>query len=172
QQIIAYESGVTDTVDPLGGAWAIEALTSEIEERARDYIQRIDEMGGMLKAIEDGFIQREIQESAYRYQREVEEGDRHIVGVNCFRTDEAEAIDTLRVDPEVEKEQRRSLSEVRARRDGTRVEGALSALERAARGKENLLPFILEAVRAYATVGEISDALRAVFGVHREFVVV
>ncbi len=168
QQIIGYESGVAETVDPLAGSYFIEALTGQIEEAAEDYISKIEGMGGMLRAIEAGYIKREIQEAAYRYQKEVEEKKRIVVGVNEFRMEEEAAIPVFRVDPMVEKAQRERLGRLRQERDGERVRGSLKHLEEAARGRENLLPPILEAVKAYTTLGEICDVLRSVFGEYRE----
>jgi methylmalonyl-CoA mutase N-terminal domain/subunit len=170
QQVIAYESGVADTVDPLAGSYAIEQLTNEIERRAMDYIEKIEAMGGMLRAIETGYVQREIQEAAYRYQRAVETGDQIVVGVNRFRIEEEKPIPILRIDPEIERRQIERVRAVRARRDQVRVEAALAALEEAARGTENLLPRILDCVEAYATLGEISNRLRRVWGEYREAV--
>jgi|YNPNPStandDraft_1061719.scaffolds.fasta_scaffold00774_16 methylmalonyl-CoA mutase N-terminal domain/subunit len=164
QQLIAYETGVADTVDPLAGSFYIENLTREIEERAMEYIRKIDDMGGSPAAIEQGFIQREIQDAAYRYQKDIESGDRVIVGVNRFQTDEAPLRGLLRVDPAVRDRQTERLKEIRAKRDAGRVQRQLASLREAARGKENLMPPILECVRAQATLGEICDVLREVFG--------
>lgn len=168
QQIIAYESGLADVVDPLGGAYVIEAWTDRIEEQAAGYIRRIEAMGGALAAIEAGFIQREIQESAYRTQREIEEGVQVVVGVNRFREGEAETPPVFRVDDEVQRAQVARLSAVKARRDQAAVQRSLEALKEAAKGRDNLMPSILAAVEAYATVGEIAGTLAAVFGEHRE----
>lgn len=168
QQIIANESGVADTVDPLAGSYAIEELTNEIESRASDYLEKIDAMGGMLRAIELGYIQREIQESAYRYQRAIETNDSVVVGVNRYRVDEDSRVSLLRVDPTVEQEQIDRVRAVRQRRDDIAAETTLRKLEDAARGTENLLPRILRCVEAYATVGEISHRLRRVWGEYRE----
>jgi len=170
QQVIANESGVADTVDPLAGSYAIEQLTDEIESRAAEYLKKIDEMGGMLRAIETGYVQREIQESAYRYQREIESGDAIVVGVNRFQVDEESSPSLLTVDPAVEQNQIGRLRELRQRRDNARAEAALTTLERAASGSDNLLPHILTAVESYATVGEISHRLRRVWGEYRESV--
>ncbi|MBI2873842.1 MAG: methylmalonyl-CoA mutase, partial [Firmicutes bacterium] len=165
QQIIAYESGIGDTVDPLGGSYYIEDLTSRLEAEAQDYLDRIGEMGGAVQAIEQGFIQQEIQDSAYRYQREIEDGDRVVVGVNKFSTaGEETPSGLLRVDPEVETHQCARLAAVRRDRDQGRVERCLADLRRAAAGTDNLMPFLLEAVKAYASLGEISDVLRETFG--------
>ncbi|HUB06359.1 MAG TPA: methylmalonyl-CoA mutase family protein [Myxococcales bacterium] len=171
QQVIAYESGVADVVDPLGGAYAIERLTDEVEAKAEAYLKRIDEMGGMVRAIAAGFPQREIQEAAYQAQRQVEDGQQVVVGVNKFVEKGGAAPALLKVDPALEERQVARVKAFRAARDGAAAGRALAAVEAAARGKENLVPRILEAVQARATLGEISDALRAVFGEHREEVV-
>ncbi|HEY8477528.1 MAG TPA: methylmalonyl-CoA mutase family protein [Chloroflexota bacterium] len=171
QQIIAEESGVTNTVDPLGGSYFVEALTNEMERGVYEYLERIDALGGVIPAIEQGYFQREIAESAYRYQREVEDGARRIVGVNSAQG-EPEGIPVLRVDPESERRHLTRLARVRAERDSVAVGEALAALRRAAEGAENLMPYLLAAVRAYATLGEITDVLRGVFGEHKERVVV
>lgn len=168
QQIIAYESGVADVADPLGGSYYVESLTSEIEKRALEYLDRIEAMGGALRAIETGYMQKEIHQSAYQYQRRVESGEEAIVGVNVFATEEESPIPLLYIDPEVEREQVRRLAELRARRDSAAVRRSLREVERCAASDRNLLPAIIEAVEAYATLGEISDALRRVFGEHRE----
>jgi methylmalonyl-CoA mutase, N-terminal domain len=164
QQVIGYESGVPDTADPLGGSYAIEHLTNEIERRAVDYIQKIDDMGGMLRAIEKGFVQREIEHAAYEYQRRVESGDQVVVGVNRFALDEGVSVPLLKLNPELERQQIERLTGVRARRDERAVTEALGEIEQAARTNENLMPRIIRAVEVYATLGEISDRLRAVFG--------
>jgi len=168
QQIIATETGVTNTADPVGGSYEIERLTDEIEQGARDYIRRIDEMGGTLRAIERGFIQGEIQNAAYDYQRAVESGHQIVVGVNRFQQQDGNRIPTFRIDSALEKAQIERLRQVRASRDRQAVESALDRLTGAARAAENLIPLILEAAAAYATVGEISDRLRSVFGEYRE----
>ncbi len=168
QQIIAFESGVDRVVDPLAGSWYVEWLTDEMERRALEHIRRIDEMGGMLRAVEEGYPQRELAESAYRWQREIEAGDRIVVGVNAFRLDEAEPIPILRIDETVARGQVERLGAVRAGRSAPRVADALAALERATREGANVMPPILDAVRAYATLGEISDVFRKVFGTYRE----
>ncbi len=164
QQLIAYESGVTDTVDPLGGSYYIEELTKEIFDRASAYIDKIDELGGAAEAIEKGFIQREIQDSAYRYQREIEKDERIVVGVNKFQIEEEAPKDLLRVDPAVRLSQIEKLKELRKERDNGRVKDILSELKKAAEGNDNLMPIIVDAVKAYGTLGEICDALREVFG--------
>ena len=168
QQIIAYESGVTKTADPVGGSECIERLTDEIERGAREYIDRIDAMGGTLAAIEKKYIQGEIQNAAYEYQQSVERGESVVVGVNRFKQDEKEPPVTFRLDPELERQQVDRLRQLRASRDNAGVATRLNALEQAARGTDNLMPHILEAAEAYATVGEISDRLRRVFGEYKE----
>jgi methylmalonyl-CoA mutase N-terminal domain/subunit len=168
QQVIAHESGIADTVDPLAGSYAIEQLTEEVEGGAAEYLQKIDVMGGMLRAIETGYVQREIQEAAYRYQRAIETQDAIVVGVNRFQIEGDPAIQTMRIDPALEQEQVERLRAVRSRRDAPGVETALAKLEEAARSTENLMPRILECVEAYVTVGEISNRLRAVWGEYKE----
>ncbi|MGI6631930.1 MAG: acyl-CoA mutase large subunit family protein [Bacillota bacterium] len=167
QQIIAYESGVAETVDPLAGSYYVERLTDEIEARAEEYIKKIDEMGGAKEAIERGFMQREIQDSAYAHQRAVEAKDRLVVGVNSFEIKEEPPKGLLRVNPEIAEAQKKRLAALRARRDSKAVSSALRAIETAAKGDANLVPPIVEAVKAYATIGEICDVLRNVFGVYR-----
>ena len=164
QQLIAYESGVTDTVDPLAGSYYVERLTKEICERAETYIQKIDDMGGAVRAIERGFVQREIQDSAYQYQREIEQGERVVVGLNRFQVEEEKPTNLLRVDPAVRMAQIEKLDRLRSSRDGSAVEVALSKLRKAAESTQNLMPLILAAVREYATLGEICDVMREVFG--------
>ncbi|HID15954.1 MAG TPA: methylmalonyl-CoA mutase [Candidatus Atribacteria bacterium] len=168
QQIIAYESGVTDTIDPLAGSYFIEAMTNKIEDEAWDYIKKIDEMGGMIRAIEEGYVQKEIQDSAYNFQKEVEEKERIIVGVNEFKIEEEIKPKILKVDPEIEKVQIERLKDLKERRDNNAVKVALSTLKEKARTDENLVPYIFEAVKVYATLQEISDVLRDVFGVYQE----
>ena len=172
QQIIAYETGSADVVDPLGGSYFLESLTNRLEEQARAYLARIEALGGMLRAVEIGYIQKEIQESAYREQAQVEGKSKIVVGLNEYTTAEAVRIPTFRVDPSIEAERRRSLGEVRGRRDQRAVGRALADLEAAARADANLVPFILAAVKAYATIGEICRVLRQVFGEHRETITV
>jgi methylmalonyl-CoA mutase N-terminal domain/subunit len=171
QQIIAAETGVANTADPVGGSYAIEALTNEIASRAQDYLCKIDALGGMLKAIDSGFVQSEMQRAAYEFQRAVEQKEQIVVGVNEFIAEENRQIPTLRIDPQIESTQIARLNAVRARRDSTRVQSALVELQRRSRSTENLLPAILAAIESYATVGEISDALRQVFGEYQESVV-
>jgi methylmalonyl-CoA mutase N-terminal domain/subunit len=172
QQVIAHETGVANTSDPVAGSYAIEHLTNEIESGAVAYIEKIDSLGGMLRAIESGFVQGEIQKAAYEYQRAVEAKEQIVVGVNEFVAEEERAIPTLRVDPQIEQEQVRRVQALRAKRDGAKTRGALAELQRRTSTTENLLPAILTAVEAYATVGEISDTLRRVFGEYRESVVI
>lgn len=169
QQIIANESGVTNTVDPLAGSYYIESLTDEIERRAREYIDKIQQMGGALRAIETGYIQREIQESSWKFQAEVETGKRTIVGVNEFQSNAGTngSAPMLRVDPRVQDQQIARLKSLRARRDNLHVQNSLNALRDAARGSTNLMPIIIACVQAYATVGEICDTLRLEFGEYR-----
>jgi len=168
QQIIAYESGVADMIDPLGGSHAVEALTNEIERRAMEYIEKIEAMGGAIKAIESGYIQGEIAESAYQYQKEIERKKRIIVGLNQFQVGEEPLKDILRIRPEVEQYQKEKLSKVKKERENGIVKQTLANLKKAAQGTDNIVPPILEAVKAYATIGEISDTLREVFGEYRE----
>ncbi|HTO91026.1 MAG TPA: methylmalonyl-CoA mutase family protein [Candidatus Sulfotelmatobacter sp.] len=166
QQVLAHESGVTDTADPLGGSYAIESLTASLEARARELLARIDDLGGMLEAIRQGWVQQQIHEAAYRWQREVESGERVVVGVNRFAESEPAASAPFRHDPRVEAERARLLAGWRAERPAA-VSAALARLERAARGSENLMPPILEALKARATLGEVCDVMRGVFGVHQ-----
>jgi methylmalonyl-CoA mutase N-terminal domain/subunit len=171
QQVLAYESGAGDVVDPLAGSYYVESLTDEIERRAWDYIERIDEHGGALAAVESGYIQSEIQEAAYEYQRQVERGERIIVGTNRFESSEAEPMtDILTVDPSVRQRQCERLRALRARRDNERCRQMLEGLQAAAKNeRENLMPLIVEAVEAYCTLGEISDSFRAVWGEAGDF---
>lgn len=168
QQIIAHESGVADSVDPLGGSYFVENLTQEIERRVWDYLERIDAMGGAVQAIQKKFFQSEIAKSAYDYQQAVESKERIIVGVNEFREDEETEVDILRVDPEVQSRQVEKLKKLRSNRDNERVKRLLEELGNSASGDRNLMPKIIECVEAYATVGEISDTLRKVFGTFQE----
>ena len=172
QQIIAHETGVANTIDPVAGSYAIEHLTNEIESGAMAYIEKIDAIGGMLRAIESGFVQGEIQKAAYEFQRAVEKKEQVVVGVNEFVAEEERAIPTLRIDPQIEREQVARVRALRARRDGSKTKAALKELGRRAGTSQNLVPAILKAVEAYATVGEISDTLRAVFGEYQESVVI
>jgi methylmalonyl-CoA mutase N-terminal domain/subunit len=172
QQIVALESGVTNTIDPLAGSYYVESMTDQIEKEAEEYIRRIDEMGGMIPAIETGFVQGEIQRSAYQFCREVESGKRIVVGVNKYQVDEARPGNLMTIDRRVQDDQVAFLRTVRAQRSGEEVRSRLAELREAARGETNLMPPILNAVRAYASVGEICDALREVFGEYKEHVVV
>jgi len=168
QQIIAHESGVTHVVDPLGGSYYLETLTNQMEAAASDYFRRLDELGGMIAAIETGFPQREIREAAWHYQRQIERKERVIVGVNEYVMDEEEPLDILVIDPAVEKRQIERVRELRAGRDQMRWQAALEALRKAAIGQDNLMPPLVDAVKAYATVGEICSALKDVFGEYQE----
>ncbi|MEZ0241708.1 MAG: methylmalonyl-CoA mutase [Chloroflexota bacterium] len=172
QQILAYEAGVTETPDPLAGSYFVETLTDELEAAATGYLDEIDAIGGTLAALEAGFQQRGIQESAYRTQLAVDRGEQVVVGVNRFRDEETVAPPIQRIDPEGERRQIESVRRVRAERDATAWEAAMRRLEDAARGDANLMPPLIEAVKAYATVGEIADRLRAAWGVHRELITV
>jgi methylmalonyl-CoA mutase N-terminal domain/subunit len=167
QQIIAYESGVADSVDPMAGSYLVESLTDEIEKRAREYIDRIDSMGGALKAIERGYIQQEIQDAAYAYQQAVEKQEQVVVGVNKFATKAEATIETLHVDPAIEQQQRARLAELRQQRDNAKVSEILARIEQAARGTESLMPLFIEAVEREATLGEICKVLRNVHGEYR-----
>jgi methylmalonyl-CoA mutase N-terminal domain/subunit len=169
QQLVAYETGVTNVIDPLGGSYLIEALTNRLEEGAEEYFRRIEELGGVLAAIDQGFFQREIADAAYRYQREIEKGERVVVGVNFFQNlGEEIEIDLLRIDPAVEKRQHERLARLRSERSDEAVSRALGALERGAQGDSNLMPLIIDCARAYCTEGEIIETLRGVFGEYRE----
>jgi methylmalonyl-CoA mutase N-terminal domain/subunit len=172
QQILAYEAGVTETPDPLAGSYYVETLTNELESAAQGYLDEIEAMGGTLAAIEAGFQQRQIQESAYRVQQEIERGERIVVGVNQFRDETTATPPIHRIDPEGERRQVAGLHRVRAERDPATWQAARRRLEDVARGTDNLLPPIVEAVKAYATVGEISDSLRVAWGEHRELITV
>ena len=172
QQVIAYESGVANTVDPVGGSYTIEKLTNEVQSAADKYLEKIDAMGGMLTAIERGFVQREIQQAAYEYQGRIENESQVIVGVNRYQEGPDQEIALLRIDPETERQHVDRLQTLRARRDPARVHAALREVEATARGDRNLMPVILEAVKAYSTVGEISDVLAGVFGHYQETVVI
>jgi methylmalonyl-CoA mutase N-terminal domain/subunit len=168
QQVIAHESGVVNSVDPLAGAWAVEAATNRIEREAVAMIERIDSAGGTLAAIEQGLIQREIQESAYRAQQAIDNRETVVVGVNQYRAGKEAGIDVLRIDPELERQQAGRVAALRARRDGSAWRAAIDDVVAAARSETNLVPPIVRAIECYATLGEISDALRSVFGEHEE----
>ena len=167
QQIAAYESGIADTIDPLAGSYYVESLTDSLEKLAYGFIEKIDEMGGAVKAIERGYMQREIAESAYRYQMEIEEGSRVVVGLNRFHVRNEPTPVTMRIDSDIGGKQSAKLMKLRQRRDGEKASASLSALGSAAKGTENLMPYILDCARAYCTIGEISNELRAVFGEYR-----
>jgi methylmalonyl-CoA mutase N-terminal domain/subunit len=172
QQLLAYETGVANTVDPLGGSYFVEALTDEMERQAEGYFKRIEELGGVIPAIEAGFFQKEIADSAFRYQVELEQKRRLVVGVNEFKVDGEEPIEILRIDPKLESEQVARVRDVRKKRDQTRCSAALTQLRKAAAGTDNLMPYILEAVRAYATEGEIMNTMVEVFGTYTERAVI
>ena len=168
QQIVAHETGVCDTVDPLGGSYYVESLTQEIYDRAQAYIQEIDDMGGATAAIEKGYIQKEIQDSAYQYQREIEKTERIVVGLNRFQVEEEKPGNLLRVDPAVRVSQVDKLKKLKSERDGEKVKKTLAELKQTAEGHDNLMLPTLEAVKAYATLGEICDTLRKVFGEYQQ----
>ncbi len=168
QQIIAEETGVANTIDPLAGSYFVEALTNQMEEEAEKYFARIDQFGGVLEAIDEGFFQQEIADAAYRYQQEIEKNERIIVGVNDFVIEEQPAVDLLKIDPQIEEEQKERVQRVRQQRDNIVCTNRLDALRKSARTNDNLIPFILDAVRAYATEGEIIQVLRDVFGEYKE----
>ena len=168
QQILAYETGIVNTIDPLAGSYFVEALTRQMEEGAEEYFRKIEERGGVLAAIHQNFFQQEIADAAYRYQKEIEGKDRIIVGVNGFQTEEALEIDLLKIDPEIERNQAQRVKELRATRDNLHVQNTLAALKATALSSDNLIPKIIDAVRAYATEGEIVAVLKEVFGEYRE----
>ena len=172
QQIIAYESGVAQTIDPLAGSYYIEWLTNEIEKQAQGYLEKLDVMGGMLKAVERGYVQQEIQNAAYEYQQAVDRLEQVVVGVNRFEVEEEKPVEILRIDPELERRQVERVRTIRAKRNRTPWDAGLNAVEDAARSGRNLMPAIIQAVEANATVGEISDTLRKVFGEYKETVVI
>ncbi|MBV6419240.1 MAG: Methylmalonyl-CoA mutase [Ignavibacteriaceae bacterium] len=172
QQIVAEESGVTNTVDPLAGSYFIEAMTDLIEKEAKDYIDKIDSMGGMAEAIDAGFVQTEIQKSAYKYEMEIENQERIIVGVNKFQIKETEHKDLLKIDMKVQDEQIKFLKKIRSERNNELVIQKLEALKKTAEGTDNLMPFILDAVKVYASIGEICNTMRKVFGEYKEHVVI
>jgi methylmalonyl-CoA mutase N-terminal domain/subunit len=172
QQIVAEESGVTNTIDPLAGSYYIEAMTDLIEKDAQEYIAKIDSMGGMTEAIDAGFVQKEIQNSAYKYEMEIEENERIIVGVNKYQIQEPEHKDLLKIDMKVQEDQIKFLKKIRSERNNDEVKEKLSALKKAAEGDDNLMPFIVDAVRVYSSIGEICNTMRSVFGEYREHVIV
>jgi methylmalonyl-CoA mutase N-terminal domain/subunit len=167
QQVIAFESGVADTIDPLAGSYFVESLTDDLEERARTYLDAIDKLGGAVRAIELGYQQREIHNAAYRYQQDIEKKDQIIVGVNDFVLATEQPPEVLKIDPVLEERQRAKVVAIRAERSQGEAERTLDRVEAVARDGGNLMPAIVEAVRAYATLGEISDAIRRVFGEYR-----
>ncbi len=172
QQIVAEESGVTNTIDPLAGSFYVEAMTDRIEKEAKDYINKIDSLGGMIEAINSGYVQTEIQKSAYKYEKEFESGERVVVGVNKYQSPQEENPDLLKIDMKVQNEQIKLLTKVKAERNNEDVKSKLQKLKNAAEGNSNLIPHIIEAVKTYATIGEISNALREVFGEYKENVTI
>jgi len=172
QQVVAEESGVTNTVDPLAGSYYVESMTDLIEREAKEYIEKIDALGGMTEAIEAGFVQTEIQKSAYKYEMEIEENERIIVGVNKYQVKEAEHKDLLKINRNVQEEQIKFLKKIRSERNNDEVNKRLQALKKAAEGNDNLMPYILDAVRDYASIGEICNTMRSVFGEYKEHVVI
>jgi len=173
QQIVAHESGATNTIDPVAGSYYLETLTNEMEQKAMDYIQKVDDMGGAIVAIEKGFFQKEIADSAYKYQREIDEKKRTIVGVNDYQIEGREShIELLRVDPKAEEEQLLGLQKLRRERNSKKVEETLNKLRHSAEKKANLMPMIIDAVKAYATLGEICEVLRKVYGEYKELIVI
>jgi methylmalonyl-CoA mutase N-terminal domain/subunit len=172
QQVVAYESGVTNTIDPLAGSYYIESLTDQIEKEAEEYINKIDAMGGVANAIEAGYVQLEIQKSAYRFQQEIERNERIVVGMNKFQVKEAEPKGLLKIDENVQREQIEFLNKTRAKRNEQDVKEKLAALKTASEGEANLMPFILDAVKSYASIGEICNVMREVFGEYKEHVVI
>ena len=170
--MLAEETGIANTADPLGGSYAIEGLTDEIEQGARAFLDRIDRMGGMIAAIERGFVQREIQTASYEFQQRVESGEQKLVGVNAYRSEERQSVPIFRIDETIEERRREALTSLRSSRDGGLVRACLEHLAAAARSSDNLMPAVLNAVEAYATVGEISDCLREIFGEHQDRVLV
>jgi methylmalonyl-CoA mutase N-terminal domain/subunit len=172
QQIVAYESGITNTIDPLAGSYYIEEMTDQIENEASEYINKIDAMGGVIAAIEAGYIQNEIQNSSYQFSKEMEKGERIIVGMNKFQVKENEHLDLLKIDIRVQEDQIKFLNKIKSERDNSKVDQKLAALKLAALGENNLMPYILDAVKSYASVGEICNTMRAVYGEYKETVVI
>lgn len=163
QQLIAHESGIADTIDPLAGSYAVESLTDKIEQEVTKYIEKIDAKGGMIKCIEDGYINQEIEEASYKYQLEVETKERIIVGVNEYTTNQDDPVDILKINPQIEMIQKKKLDHLRNSRDNKKVSQGLSKLENAARTGENLMPYIVQSVRDYATIGEMTNALQKIY---------
>jgi methylmalonyl-CoA mutase N-terminal domain/subunit len=172
QQVIAQESGATSTADPLAGSYYVEALTNEMEQKAMEYIQKVDDMGGAIAAIEKGFFQKEIADSAYKYQKEIEEKKRIIVGINDYMLEEENPIELLRIDPKVGDEQLARLQKLKGKRDNRKVKDALEKLHYAVEKDENLMPLIIDAVKVYTTLGEITEVLRKVYGEYKELIVI
>jgi methylmalonyl-CoA mutase N-terminal domain/subunit len=172
QQIVAYESGVTNTIDPLAGSYFVEAMTDQIEKEAKEYINRIDALGGMIAAIENGYVQAEIQKASYKFEKEMESGKRIIVGLNKFRVEEEEKSDLLKIDKKVQEGQIEFLNKIKKERDQQKVDKSLNDLEKAASTDENLIPYIVDAVKAYTSIGEICNTMRKVFGEYKETVVI
>ncbi len=168
QQIIAYESGITDTVDPLAGSYYVEWLTNKMEEEAEKYFTQIEELGGVIPAIKANFLQKEVANASYKYQQEVENRDKTIVAVNQFQQEESTAVPILRIDDDVAQEQVEKLEQIKKDRDNNKVHETLESLKTAAEGTENLMPFIMDAIRAYASIGEIINTLKEVFGTYIE----
>lgn len=168
QQVLAYETGVVNTIDPLAGSYFVETFTNQMEEGAEEYFRKIDELGGVLGAIQENFFQQEIADAAYRYQQEIESKDRIIVGINDFVNEEKDKIDLLKIDPEVERAQVNRVKALKQSRDNIRVQTTLDDLKVAAQGSDNLIPKIMDAVRAYATEGEMIAVLKEIFGEYRE----
>ena len=172
QQIVAEESGITNTIDPLAGSYYVEAMTDKIEKEAKNYIDRIDALGGMIEAIDAGYVQTEIQKSAYKFEKEIEANERIVVGVNKYQIDEDEPTELLKIDMKVQEEQIKFLNKIKSERDNIIVGEKLENLKNAAEGKDNLIPLIIDAVKTYASIGEISNTLREVFGEYKENVVI
>jgi methylmalonyl-CoA mutase N-terminal domain/subunit len=172
QQIVAYESGITNTIDPLAGSYYMEAMTDKIEAAAEEYINKIDALGGMISAIEKGFVQHEIQSASYEFEKQLEAGEKTIVGVNKFKSEDDEKLELLKIDMKIQEDQVKFLSKIRRERNNDEASRKIAALKKAASGEDNLIPFIIEAVKAYCSIGEISDALRKVFGEYKETVVI
>jgi methylmalonyl-CoA mutase N-terminal domain/subunit len=168
QQVIAHETGVIHSADPLGGSWLVESMTDRLEREAYDYFERIERLGGVVAALNENFFQREIAEASYRYQQEVEDGRRLVVGVNAYTSEDDDQVEILRISPEVERRQKDRLNAVRGRRDAATVQASLERLSADAATDRNVMPALVECARAYASEGEICDALRAVWGVYRE----
>jgi methylmalonyl-CoA mutase, N-terminal domain len=168
QQVIAHETGVTNTIDPLGGAYFVEALTDRMQQRAYEYFHRIDELGGMVEAVKQGFPQREIADAAYEHQRQIDRGDRVVVGVNEYREGDDERPEILRIDPALERKQIGRVQAVRARRDASAVETSLAALREAAASDANVMPLLLDCARVHASEGEVVSALQDVWGSYTE----